>query len=90
MPRGSMIFAGAILVLGLCALAEPAAVAELAAAPAPDCRFTLERGLPNGDGGEVWVLTCHRSAGDLTAHSGGAVRRVDDVKAMPATGRTAS
>jgi hypothetical protein len=90
MPKRSMIFAGVVLVLGVCALVEPVAVAERVVEPASDCRFTLERGASAGDGGEIWLLTCHRQAEDRTAHNGGMVRRVDEVTARPAADRTAS
>jgi hypothetical protein len=77
MPKASIFTAITILVLGLIAVTNSTAVAELATATAPACRFTLERGAPTGDGAEIWSLTCHERTGDRGAVVNGVVRRLN-------------
>jgi hypothetical protein len=63
MPRFGPVIAVSAIFLAAASPAQPERVAE-PSAPQPACRFTLERNTQittTDNGGETWVLTCHRS-----------------------------
>jgi len=70
MMSHGLVLAAGILLLAADGLARPVPLAQPVPAPAPPCRFTLEREAAPADGeGEVWVLTCHRVEAPAAATS---------------------